>query len=634
MGLNHQILNYYLSAWLAGIFTGVTIICGMVLLSSCTSADSASANATVTVGSACTMTATVDTAHTAEIPGGTTKTDIGSTTLNTICNDASGFAIYAVGYSNNEYGNNKMLSGSSYEFNTGTGNSASNWNMKLSQVTTGAYATTIDGGFGSYSAIPSTFTKVAHRDSVTDAVGTNPAVGSSISLTYGAYISSTQNAGTYEGKVKFTLIHPATEVPVQPQTTEAGCIRYYPNGGNVEGTMGCQPITSSDTSATLLASNFSREGYGFAGWSKTHDYSDATGFYGPNEDTTFIAGQYTGNNNGLSLYAHWVKSAGSIQGWTGCSTLASGAVTALTDQRDSETYAIAKLADGKCWMIENLRLESTNSDNSTGVLAQGYGTSSTYGNFSGLADSERFFTNTYTANSLYYSDTQEGTASVDIGTSNYPAYRMPRYDNRNHQASSADRPQNPTFNSNINSTTDAGMYSYGNYYTWHAAIADLTYNGTVNQSTASTSLCPSGWHLPTGGLSYASGNTSGVNVTGDPNTFREFYNLGYTIMGSNMTAYEDMPNNGQSYYSGNTINANGDTATKAFRKYPNNFIYSGYILGSSASRGSNGNYWSSTANSNYRAHYLTVSETNVVPGTNYGINKYYGYSIRCLVSGS
>ncbi|MDO4747210.1 MAG: FISUMP domain-containing protein [Candidatus Saccharibacteria bacterium] len=624
--MSRRVINNKVLIINAGVLAGVTAVIGGILGGKNISAESA--NASVTVGSACTMTATVNTAHTTEIPAGTAKTDIGSTTLKTICNDVGGYAIYAVGYSNNEYGNNKMLNGTN-EINTGTGSSASNWNISLSQVTTGTYATTIDGGFGSYSAIPATYTKVAHRDSMTDST-----TGSSINLTYGAYVASTQAPGDYVGKVKFTMVHPATEVPPQPQPSTARCINYFPNGSNVIGTMGCQSATDN-ASVTLLASNFSRTGYGFAGWSDAYDYATnpSAHFYGPQETITAPEGTTA---NGLSLYAVWIKSQGSLQDTSKvasvCSSLTTAptdgtanlsSVSALTDQRDGETYAIAKLADDNCWMIENLRLEAedTRSD-ANKALAQGYGTSSTYGSFSGLADAESTgFTSTYTANGLYYSGTQEGTASIDIGTSNYPAYRMPRYNNIN----TSTRASSPTSNS-------VAMYSYGNYYTWHAAIADLTYNSTNNSSVTNTSLCPTGWHLPTGGAAYASDNTSGVNVTGDTSTFREFYNLGYKTMDEVKTAYEDTPNSGYAYYSSNTTNSANKTANQAFRSFPNNFLYSGRFNTSSAyGRGSYGYYWSSTAYGSYGSYYLRLYSSNVNPGTD-GINKYYGYSIRCTVS--
>ena len=611
--MTKQSIYHFLSTISTGLLFCVTALSGILLSSSRSFADSATAS--VTVGSACTMTATVNTAHTAEVPGGTTKTDIGSTTLNTICNDAGGYAIYAVGYTGDEYGNNKMSNGT-VEFNTGTGTSASNWNMSLNQVTTGTYATTIDGGFGSYSAIPATYTKVAHRDSVTD-----PTTGSSINLTYGAYVASTQAPGDYVGKVKFTMVHPASEVPLQPVDCPSGYICYNPNGGNVIGTMGQPTISSSATSATLLASNFSRESYGFAGWSDAYDYATNPNahFYGPQEDITFTAGQYTGSNNGLALYAVWVKSQGSIQDTSKvasiCSSLTTAptddtanltSVSALTDQRDNETYAIAKLADGKCWMIENLRLESTADHNSDGTLAQGYGISATYGNFGGLADAESAsFSSSTTANSLYYSGTQSGAASINIGTSNLPGYRMPRYNNTNTTA----RASSPILN------IDSAMYSYGNYYTWHAAIADLTYNGTNNQSTTSTSLCPNGWHLPKGG--------DKSNKTNN-----EFWSLVVTgINGGAKPANYD--SNTAPYFTG-AVEA-GQVVNK-LRSYPNNFLYSGYFGSSSAySRGSSGYYWSSTARNNNYSHYLHLSSSDVYTGTKYN-HKYYGHSIRCLTS--
>ena len=395
--------------------------------------------------------------------------------------------------------------------------------------------------------------------------------------------------------------------------------------------MGCQSATDGQTK-DLLASNFSRTGYGFAGWSDSFDYATNPNahFYGPMETITVPTGTTA---NGLSLYAVWIESEGSIQDQSKvasvCSSLTTAptdgtanltSVSALTDQRDNNTYAIAKLADGKCWMIENLRLESTNSDNTTGALAQGYGTSTTYGNFSGLADAESTgFSSTYSANSLYSNDGSNNT--INIGTSNYPAYRMPRYNNTNTSA----RASSPTSNG-------VAMYSYGNYYTWHAAIADLTYNGTNNQSTTSTSLCPAGWHLPTGGLAYASGSTIGVNVTGDTSTFREFYNLGYKTMDEVKTAYEDTPSSGYAYYSSNTTNTAGKTATAAFRSFPNNFLYSGSFYTSSAlNRGSYGFYWSSTANGINDSYRLRLDSSYVYPGTS-SISKYYGFSIRCVAS--
>ena len=43
----------------------------------------------------------------------------------------------------------------------------------------------------------------------------------------------------------------------------------------------------------------------------------------------------------------------------------------LTDVRDNESYRIAKLPDGKCWMIDDLRISGTELDSTTSDLADG-----------------------------------------------------------------------------------------------------------------------------------------------------------------------------------------------------------------------------------------------------------------------
>ena len=604
--------------------------------------------ASVTVPASCSMTATVESEHSASIPNGIYSgssdyfpNGIGKTKIATFCNDNNGYAIYAIGFTGDKYDGDdhtKLIgatNGQKISTNTTTSGDISSWAMKLIKETddTKSYnpiALTIENGYDNYNVIPNTYTKVANYTSTTDQT-----LGSVLSTTYAAYISPTEVADTYIGKVKYTLVHPHTEAPSQPQSCTTGKICYFANVSDYEGTMNTQNVSSS---VTLLPSNFSRTGYGFAGWSDKFDYATnpEAKFYGPMATITLNTADYTGTNPGLSLYAVWVKSQGNLQDSAKvasvCNSLTPApidgtanlsSVSALTDQRDNNTYAIAKLADNKCWMIENLRLDNTAEHNSDGTLAQGYGTSATYGNFSGLANAESAnFSDSTTANSIYYSGTQSGDTTINIGTSNYPGYRMPRYNNTNTTA----RASSPT-------TNDNAIYSYGNYYTWHAAIADLTYNGTNNSNVTNTSLCPIGWHLPTGGLAYASGSTSGVNVTGDTSTYREFYNLAYKTMGEVKTAYEDTPSNGYAYYSSNTTNSAGKIAAAAIRSFPNNFLYSGYFFSSSAYfRGSYGYYWSSTAYSDNSSYTLGLSSSSVTPGTNnYG--KLSGVSIRC-VSGS
>ena len=74
----------------------------------------------------------------------------------------------------------------------------------------------------------------------------------------------------------------------------------------------------------------------------------------------------------------------------------------------------------------------------------------------------------------------------------------------------------------------------------------------------------------------------------------------------------------------------GTTQSARWRSYPNNFVYSGYVSGSSVSnRGSYGYYWSSSANDSNYAYYLYFYSSLVLPGTN-NYSKYSGRMVRCV----
>lgn len=626
------------------VATSFTIIAGAILLSTNVTADTDVIDVmTLGVPESCTMSGTGMTSHTDEIENGTYSSDIGTTTLHVFCNDNAGFAVYAVGYTDDEFGKNVLTNstlGSTYDIVTGTATSGStsNWAMKLaitqdSGDTTGTNAFVLDNSFGSYHNVPATYTKVAHKNTSTDM--TNTTGGVKLTTTYAALISPNQPAGTYTGQVKYTLVHPASEIPLQPVDCPSGKICYNPNGGNVVGTMGQPTVSTSDTSTTLLASNFSRDGYGFAGWNDRYDYSG--NFYGPNEDITFTAGQYTGSNPGLALYAVWVKSAGSFQDTSKVSALCSTgtgslttapsngtasltSVSALTDQRDNETYAIAKLADGKCWMIENLRLEAEDTiDAEDKNLAQGYGVSTTYGNFTGLATAENanFDTNA-TANSLYSIDGST-TNTIQGGDSDFYYARIPRYNNLNTQ----NRTNNPTSNIFNASNTIGGMYSYGNYYTQAATIANVKPYTTPTSiddegktsETANTSLCPKGWKLPRGG-----------------DKTRELTNDFWTLIVTSINGDIKPANYDSLAYPNYAGTPEGSNVSMAVRSFPNNFLFSGlFVTSNSLYRGEIGYYRTSTISDNGFTGYTLQIQRNsrVYPGTSASFTG-EGDSIRCL----
>ena len=168
--------------------------------------------ASVTVPDACSISGTTaaGSEHNATIPNGQYRADIGETTLRVVCNDNSGYSVYAIGYSNDTDGNTNMIgANTSLTIPTGlvTNASVSNWAMKLTAVS-GTHAPTIlsdtEGPFTAYHTIPSTATKVA-----TYATNVNPTSGSEFKTTFAIGIDASQAADTYNGKVKFTLVHPS-----------------------------------------------------------------------------------------------------------------------------------------------------------------------------------------------------------------------------------------------------------------------------------------------------------------------------------------------------------------------------------------------------------------------------------------
>ena len=207
---------------ISSILLSTVLSLGAILSSSTVSADSVVDKINITVPISCTLEGTGQNFHNATINNGQYNSAIGETTMKAFCNDNEGFAIYAIGYTDNINGKNVLTShtlDSTHDIVTGTGISGntSNWAMKLSTVSdpSPTYPISIENSFDSFHAVPDTYTLVAKRTSGTD-IGES-AEGSTIQSTYQAYISPTQAAGTYTGQVKYTLIHPHDE-PAPPDS--------------------------------------------------------------------------------------------------------------------------------------------------------------------------------------------------------------------------------------------------------------------------------------------------------------------------------------------------------------------------------------------------------------------------------
>ena len=216
-----------------GLLAAAVMIAAVFLLSRAAAAEETTAvsRVNVTVPVSCSMTGSGMTSHNASILNGQYEANIGTTVLKVFCNDNDGFAIYANGYTDDVDGKNVLMDSglaATYDISTGiaTSGNNSNWAMKLTKtgdsgdISTGnAFmidsAPNMPGGvaasFASYHTVPADFTKVAHKNAGTDMNTTTG--GATLETTYAAYISQTQAAGTYVGKVKYVLVHPADAAP-------------------------------------------------------------------------------------------------------------------------------------------------------------------------------------------------------------------------------------------------------------------------------------------------------------------------------------------------------------------------------------------------------------------------------------
>lgn len=216
---------------LTGGLVGITTCTGLVLTSVTTFADNDSATdeVNITVPVACTMTGTITTGqeHTATLQPGTYsgasgsgyENGIGKTTLATHCNDYNGFSIYAIGFTGETEGNNTLVGTSTsggatiptkvYESTDTT----SNWSMKVTKVTDSSVTfnpanMSITNSFDSWHTVPDDYTKVAEYHASTGSSATDQSLGAKVETTYASYISTSQPADTYTGKVKYVMVHP------------------------------------------------------------------------------------------------------------------------------------------------------------------------------------------------------------------------------------------------------------------------------------------------------------------------------------------------------------------------------------------------------------------------------------------
>ncbi len=279
---------------------------------------------TVTVDSNCSLT-TGGGSYTKSMNPGSTGTITGNT-ITAVCNDAGGYAIYAIGYSGDSTsGNNTdLISTSNETFNIKTDGSYQESYWKMSFTASGQ--ATVTNPYTAFQQIPATWTKVASYNEYT--------TSGSIVPHYQIHFGEGQPAGTYTGKVQYVLVNPSgaaapstiaamqnlsasqcTTTPSQVKDTRDGhvyTIQRLKDGKcwmmeNLD--LGRTAITTDLTSSnTNLATTVTAET--FNGWKKTSG------------SATYDAGEYisvsgTDSTSGTAygtLYNYYAASAGTISG--------------------------------------------------------------------------------------------------------------------------------------------------------------------------------------------------------------------------------------------------------------------------------------------------------------------------------
>lgn len=291
--------------------------------------------------------------------------------------------------------------------------------------------------------------------------------GSSITMTYAVKLDETIAPGTYSGAIKYQI--KAKDVYAIYYDVGDGMggpsdQKYYANPS-----FDVEPIHEF----AIDAIEPSREGYVFAGWSAAanSDY----GAYMPGNNITL-----TKDESEITLHAAWVPETelsfggiATMQEITPsiCGGVATGSMGRLRDIRDGKIYYVTKLADGKCWMTQNLGLDLSTSKtltaDDTDLIP---GTSWTP------------IHSTATANNL-------NTTTWKGDSDQYAPYS---YNPGNELVVSSGTDVNDI----VSSFGDA-HYATGNYYNWNAAVASNDTSGNADaDEQMSTSICPKGWRLP------------------------------------------------------------------------------------------------------------------------------------------
>lgn len=270
---------------------------------------------------------------------------------------------------------------------------------------------------------------------------------------------------------------------------------------------------------------------------------------------------------------------------TNTEVIGEGSQTQLIDIRDNKVYWATKLADGKCWMTQNLDLDldsnrtythwdtdlgwNTDNENSIDENATWQPVRSTI-DFSGkTVDNWQEDRHTpYSANpgDIYYYTSDSDVADIQYNS-------LQECTNAEHN--------------------DCTHYHAGNYYNWSAAIANNNTSSMTN-GNAHSSICPSNWKI----------------INTNDNDF------GLLLFKQNI-----IPSQQSSKYATNGFNL--------LRKSPLFFVRAGEINSQSKITDTDyGLYWSNNIIDSAYSKGINFYISSLNVGRFYG--RHCGFSIRCL----
>ncbi len=329
--------------------------------------------------------------------------------------------------------------------------------------------------------------------------------------------------------------------------------------------------------------------------------------------------------------------------------------TTLIDKRGggadgSGKYLIRKLADGNCWMSQNLELNilgtNTNAttvhnyktsnaasgDTDLAVTATNYfGDAVTDGLVFTANDTDLNSTSVWTPDYFLktYAQAEGSTApyakvyatmssTVTSTDATYGWANNGRDGMRSYSFAASNSAWNYSSLPNASSKDANGNYTFtdassgvpsarrGNLYNWTAATLGSSLKLTTDGEQAEDSICPRGWQLPTNGVS------SDLTAALDTVTDKSFTKL--------LRTYEMTSPNGASLPNFNRLN-----------EWPLQFLRTGYYdrsYGDLARRTTHGHWWSDTAGSATYGRGLNTGTGYVYAQSNYW--RGYGFALRCV----